>query len=77
MLCIFIVRGGIKDVNSSPAEIARVRRSTLTHIGPTSKLAEAVPAESEGISAFNLCIRIFIVRCEFKESVSSPVESAI
>ncbi len=75
MLCIFFVRCGFKDVVPSPAEIARVRRSTLAHKEITSKLAEAVPAESEGISAFNGCRRIFIMRGDFKDDVSSPTES--
>ncbi len=64
------------EIPETPAETARVRRSTLAHKETTPKLAEAVPAESEGISAFNAWHCIFFVRGGFEYAVSSPAGPA-
>ena len=53
---------------------ARTRRSTLANKETTPKLAEAVPVESEGISAFKVWHRIFFVRCGFYDVIASPTE---
>ncbi len=72
---IFFVRSGLEDAVSSFAETARVQRSTLAQIETTPKLAEAVPAESEGISAFNVWLPHFLRAMWMQGVVLSPVES--
>ncbi len=75
---------GIRDPGETPQLLKEVRlkpaRPVLTPNLPTScghEEARGSPAESEGIFNLSWVVRIFIVRCEFKDAVSSPAESVI